>query len=428
MLLLKQSSSYQSIEKNYFKTYLLAILISMKKYLISTISKIRYPFERLEEFAENGESLEVKIEGLENATCKNGPTIWHRFRDFLPFNDLDISYSLGEGSTPLLESKQLAEYIGLNTLFLKNETLNPTWSFKDRGSFPCILMAKECKERFVATISTGNMGASLAAYGARSGIKPIIFIPMFCPEEKIRSMAIHGAIIFKVEAPDFGGMKKKILSLADTLKLRIVSGNGPIRVEGYKFCSFELFEQLNGKIPDFIAVPTSACGHIRGLFKGFCELREAGLIDQLPRMIIVQAANNSPLVTAFKQRKDKPIAFSDVHTIAKAITTGNPMGGDEILHKAYQYNWLAEDVTEEEILIGQRLLGQAGFFVEPSTATSLIAVKKLREAGQIKQDESVALMLTGSGLKDSEVFQHHPLNLILSNTAKIESDLSKVLS
>lgn len=400
----------------------------MRKYLVSTISKTKYPFERLEECAENGESLEVKIEGLESATPKNGSTIWHRFRDFLPFDNLNLSFSLGEDSTPLLESKKLAEYVGLNSLLLKNETLNPTWSFKDRGSFPCILMAKEFGEHFVATISTGNMGASLAAYGARSGIKPIIFIPIFCSEEKIRSMAIHGATIFKVDAPDFGEMKKKILGLADTLKLRIVSGNGPIRVEGYKFCSFELFEQLNGKIPDFIAVPTSACGHIRGLFKGFSELLEARLIDKLPRMIIVQAANNSPLVSAFKQGKQKPIPFSNVHTIAKAITTGNPMGGDEILHKAYKHNWLAEDVTEEEILIGQRLLGQAGFFVEPSSATSLIAIKKLREASKIKQHESVVLMLTGSGLKDSEVFQHHPLNLILSNISQIEADLSKVLA
>jgi threonine synthase len=399
----------------------------MDKYLISTLSRKKYPFERLEEFADNGESLEVKIEGLHRATPKSGPTIWHRFKDFLPFDHLHLSCSLGEGSTPLIESKQLAQYVDLNSLFLKNETLNPTWSFKDRGSFPCILMAKELGESFVATISTGNMGASLAAYGARSGIRTLIFIPAYCPEEKIRSMAIHGATIFKVEAPDFGEMKAKVLNLASKLKLRIVSGNGPIRVEGYKFTSFELFEQFNGKVPDFLAVPTSACGHIRGLFKGFSELLEAKLIDKLPRMIIVQAANNSPLVTAFKQGKHKPTPFSNIHTIAKAITTGNPPGGDEILHKAYTYNWLAEDVTEEEILIGQRVLGQAGFFVEPSAATSLIAVKKLRESHKIKQHESVVLMLTGSGLKDSEVFHHHPLNVILSNISQIEADLSKVL-
>lgn len=399
----------------------------MEKCLISTLSGVRYPFERLEEFAENGESLEVKIEGLNRATRKNGPTIWHRFKDFFPFDNLDLSYSLGEGSTPLLESNQLAKYTGLDSLLLKNESLNPTWSFKDRGSFPCVLMAKELGESSVATISTGNMGASLAAYAARCGIKPIIFIPPFCPEEKIRSMAIHGAHIFKLDAPDYGEMKRSILKLGKKLNLRIVSGNGPIRVEGYKFCSFELFEQLSGKTPDFIAVPTSACGHIRGLFKGFSELFEAGLITKLPRMIIVQAANNSPLVAAFKQGKDKPIPFSEVHTIAKAIMTGNPMGGNEILHKAYKHNWLAEDVSEEEILTGQRLLGQARFFVEPSAATSLIAVKKLREAGKIKRYESVVLMLTGSGLKDTEAFHHHPLNVILSDISQIENAIASYL-
>jgi threonine synthase len=399
----------------------------MKKYLVSTISGKKHPFERLEEFAENGESLEVKIEGLDQASIKAGSTIWERFGDFLPFDSFDPSLSLGEGSTPLLESEKLADYVGLKSLLLKNETMNPTWSFKDRGSLPCILMARECEERFVATISTGNMGSSLAAYGARAGIQPLIFIPHYCPEEKIRSMRVHGATIFKIEAPDYGEMKRKVLSLASQYQLRIVSGNGAIRAEGYKFTAFELFEQMKGNIPDFIAVPTSACGHIRGIFKGFVELKEAGLIKKLPRMIIVQAANNSPLVTAFKQKKSTPVPFKNVHTIASAITTGNPMGGDEILHKAYKHNWLAEDVTEDEILLGQMLLGQAGFFVEPSASSSLFAVKKLFLAGLIKNHESVVIMLTGSGLKDSEVFSRHPNDVIASNVSQIEADLSKVL-
>lgn len=399
----------------------------MSHCLISTISGIEYPFDQLEEFSENGESLEVKIEGLDRATPKSGATIWERFQDFLPFDNFQASLSLGEGSTPLLESGSLAEYVGIKSLFLKNETVNPTWSFKDRGSLPCILMAKKYNERFIMTVSSGNMGASLAAYGARSGIHPIIFIPPSCSEEKIRSMSIHGATIFKVEAPNFGEMKQQLLSLAAKLKLRISSGNNPIRVEGYKFCAFEIFEQLKGQIPDFIAVPTSACGHIRGLFKGFNELLKAGLIHRLPRMIIVQAANNSPLITALKQKKSKPVPFSNIHTIAKAITTGNPMGGDEILMKAYKYDWLGESVSEEEILLGQCLLAKAGFFVEPSSATSLIAVKKLLTAGKIKPNASVVLMLTGCGLKDSEVFQHHSVNVISSDIATIERDLAMKL-
>jgi threonine synthase len=396
----------------------------MKRCLVSTISGKEYPFHSLNEFTETGESLEIKLSGLSGAKVRTGNTIWERFSDFLPFKYRSED-SLGEGHTPLLSSSQLSEFVGIDSLLLKNETLNPTWSFKDRGSLTCSLMAQEMGERVLATISTGNMGVSIAAYGTRARLRSIVFIPTYCPKEKIQAMAIHGATIFKVEAPDYGSMKRQILQLADSLKLRIVSGNGPIRVEGYKACAFELYEQCGS--PDFIAVPTSACGHIRGIFKGFRELLEAGLISRLPRMIIVQAMRNSPLVSAFKQEKKKPIPFTNIQTVASAITTGDPPGGEEILHKAYHYNWLAEEVSEEEILESQRLLGRAGFFVEPSSATSLSAIKKLVHAGKIKKHESVVMVLTGSGLKDTEVFKHHPISLINSSIDTIEKDVRAYL-
>lgn len=406
----------------------MTIIGPKNKKLISTISGVPYAFERIEEFAENGESLEVKIEGLHQAKINAGKHLWQRFSDFSPFASFDIADSLGEGNTPLLRSEKISQFLNVDNLFLKNETMNPTWSFKDRGSLACILMAKEMGEKITATISTGNMGASIAAYGARSNIQPLIFIPTFCPEEKIRAMTIHGATVVKVAAPDYGEMKRKVLSLAASLKLRIVSGNGPIRTEGYKFTAFELYEQLNGDVPDFIAVPTSACGHIRGVFKGFRELKEAGIIHKLPRMIIVQTANNSPLVSAWKKKLKEPIPFSNFHTIAEAITTGNPLGGNELLHKAYEYDWLAEDVSEEEILISQRLLAEAGFFVEPASATSLYAVKKLRDAGKIEKNESVVLLLTGSGLKDAEVFKYHESKIYQFDVSSLETDINKFIS
>jgi threonine synthase len=397
----------------------------MNRYLVSTISGEKYPFDYLEEFAENGESLEVKIERSCPPSVREGATIWERFRDFLPF-DYAPELSLGEGNTPLLESRSLAKLIGLESLFVKNETANPTWSFKDRGSYLCTLMSKEKGERFISTISTGNMGSSIAAYGARAGLSSLIFTSNNCPEAKIRSMSIHGATVFQIDAPDYGEMKKAVFELTLKAKLRLVSGNGPIRVEGYKFCAFEIYEQLQGNLPDFIAVPTSACGHIRGLFKGFIELKEANLIRRLPRMIIVQAANNSPLVTAFKRGELNPVPFTNIQTIATAITSGNPPGGDEILHKAWRYEWLAEDVTEEEILEGQRELAKAGFFVEPSAATSLMAVKKLALDGKIKPHESVMLMLTGGGLKDTCALPDLSQCVIQSNLSNIERDLSAI--
>jgi len=396
--------------------------------LISTISGIEYPLERIEEFAENGESLEVSIPDIKNAKAYPGGNIWQRYLDFLPFNEVKPELHLGEGNTFLIRAdRRLQEFTGINNLFLKNETQNPTWSFKDRGSLACIYMAKEMKENITATISSGNMGNSIAAYGAKAGIKVIVFVPEFVPREKIFSMFIHGAKVIRVKADDYSKMKKHILGFARKLKLRIVSGNGPIRVEGYKLTAFEMFEQMKKRVPDYIAVPTSACGHIRGIFKGYRELQKAGFIDKLPRMIIVQAKNNSPVVSAIQQGKNQVIPFSNFHTIAEAITTGNPMGGKELIHKAKKYHWLAESVTEEEILQSQRKFGETGYFVEPASATSLYAVKKLFEAGKIEKDATVVLILTGTGLKDLDVFQHYQIDVLESDLHHIEGDVQDLL-
>jgi len=396
--------------------------------LVSTLSDIEYPFEKIEEFTENGESLEVSIPDIENAKIHSGENLWQRFLDFLPFNRMNPDLHLGEGNTPLVRADQrLQNFTGISGLYLKNETQNPTWSFKDRGSLACVYMAREMKEQITATISSGNMGNSIAAYGAKAGIQVIVFIPEFVPKEKIFSMFIHGAKVIRVKADDYSIMKKHILGFAGKLKLRIVSGNGPIRIEGYKLTAFEMFEQMKKQVPDYIAVPTSACGHIRGIFKGYRELKKAGLIDRLPRMIIVQAKNNSPIVSAIQQGKDNVIPFSNFHTIAEAITTGNPMGGKELIHKAYKYHWLSESVTEEEILQSQRKFGESGYFVEPASATSLCAVKKLFNAGKIEKDATVVLMLTGTGLKDLDVFQQYRVDVLESDIENIEKDVKSML-
>ncbi len=401
--------------------------ISNVKRLLSTISGQVFPFERIEEFAGNGESLEVAIEGLAHARARPGRYLWERFAGFLPV-EIDGEMTLGEGNTPLLPAgKALSEHTGVGQLLLKNETMNPTWSFKDRGSLTTIAMARQAGEPVTATISTGNMGNSIAAYGARSGIRAIVFVPDYAPLEKIRAMAIHGATVVKVAAPDYSLMKREVLGLAAGLNLRIVSGNGPIRTEGYKLTAFEMYEQLEGQVPGFIAVPTSACGHIRGIFKGYRELKEAGLTDRLPRMIVVQAANVNPVVSAIREGRDRinPVAGQ---TLAEAITSGDPPGGDEIVLKAKQYGWLAEDVTEEEILEAQRRLAGAGYFVEPAAATSLAAVRKLRAAGKIGEEDSVVLMLTGSGLKDMSVFTRQHVSVIESDLRRIRGDVEKILA
>jgi threonine synthase len=397
--------------------------------LQSTSGREEFPFDFIEELTPGGESLEVFIPGINAAKIKPGRYLWERFADFLPFTSVDPALSLGEGDTPLLEAGNLlTSYTGIDNLLLKNETVNPTWSFKDRGSLSCIWMAKAMKEKVTATISTGNMGNSLSAYGARAGLNVIVFVPEFTPVEKILAMKIHGATVLKVSAPDYSLMKNTVLGLAKEFSIRIVSGNGPVRVEGYKLTAFEMFEQLNREVPDFIAVPTSACGHIRGIFKGYKELYEAGLIRLLPKMIVVQAANNSPIVSAIKQGKNHIIPFTNFKTIAEAITSGNPAGGDEIVHKAHRYGWLAEDVTEEEIIESQQMFARAGFFVEPATATSLQAVKKLHAQGKIASNQTVVLMLTGSGLKDMDILRLQPQSVVESSINTIKEDLHRIIT
>lgn len=367
-----------------------------------------YPIERIKEWSEQGEPLEVVIPNIAAANINSGANIWQRFSEFFPFTELDTSFSLGEANTALTRAGlKLQSYTGLKNLYLKNETLNPSWSFKDRGSFTCIAFAKALNESLTATISTGNMGNSVAAYAARAGLKAVVFLPHFTPAEKVSAIGIHGAKIFKIETEDYSQMKKEILDKAQKMGIRVVSGNGAIRVEGYKSTAFEIFEQTQGQLPDYIAVPTSACGHLRGIFKGFRELKQAGLIDKLPKMIIVQSENINPIVAGIKAGKNVIIPALKQESIAEAISSGDPYGGQELIAKANKYGWLAEDLSEEEIAASQKMMARDGFFVEPAAAVSLGAVKKLYQQGKIEAEAEVLLMLTGSGLKDFEVIKDY---------------------
>mgnify|MGYP006421782147 CR=1 FL=1 len=398
----------------------------MKAYLKSVFTDQKYNINRLTEYGLDKEPLEVIINEIKYAKVKKEKNILKRYENFLPFKKISLNDSLGEGNTPIIKANNfLKNKIGHKNIYLKNETQNPTWSFKDRGSLMCCLLAKEMNETKIGTISTGNMGHSMAAYGAHLGLDTYVFVPDYAPEEKIKSMGIHGAKIYKISAPSYVKMKEKVLSLADKLNLRIISGNHPIRVEGYKLIAFEIYERFKDDLPDYIAVPTSACGHIRGIFKGFKELKKAGYIEKLPKMIVVQAKNNAPIVKALQKNLTDIIPFEDVKTLAKAITTGKPYGGKEIIVKAKKYNWLFSSVEEEDILKGQKWLAHNGLFVEPSSATSIMAIKNLVEKNLIKKDDKVLSVLTGSGLKDTYILNKQAINKKCIKYINIEKILKK---
>ena len=372
-----------------------------KPFLRSIDGQEEFPLESLAEYSSHGVPLECIIPGIGGKKIRQGKTVWERFAAFFPLEPLDMALSLGEGDTPYLKaSPSMQRFTGLSRLFFKNETVNPTWSFKDRGSFFCVQLSVLLGEKRCATISTGNMGHSMAAYGKRAGLETLIFIPRGTPSQKILPMLLHQGRVITLKGENFSELKTKVLTLSRDCGLRTVTGNGPHRIEGYKSLSFELTEQSGGDLPDYIALPVSATGHARGVYKGFKELFHSGIISRIPRLILVQAARNAPLALPLKRGEDRVLPFSDFTTAASALITGNPPGGDAFLRLALDNRWLGETVTEEEIIRGVSLLASEGIYAEASSATVVCALKKLVKRGALDASSTVAAIITGSGLKN----------------------------
>ncbi|MBO8174477.1 MAG: threonine synthase [Thermococcus sp.] len=347
---------------------------------------LRKPYQR----CECGEPLELELfEGFAGI----GKSVWERFVQFFPF-ELDLDLSLGEGDTPLIRARRLSKKLGVQ-LYLKNETVNPTWSFKDRGTFLGIHRALQLGFDKVGTVSTGNMAASVAAYASRAGLKAYILVSPNIAEEKLKQIAVYGAEVIKVRG-DYGKLYYESLKLGQKLGIYFINSDDPFRIEGYKSISFEIVEEI---MPDYVIVPTSSGGLIRGIIKGFLELKKSELIDRLPTFVCVQAEGCSPIYRAFVEGREKIERFENPHTIAHAIENPYPPSGNAVLRLLKKLNGICIAVSDEEILEAQRTLAQEAVFVQPASATGIAAVKKLREEGRIKEDEKIVSILTGAGLK-----------------------------
>jgi threonine synthase len=322
----------------------------------------------------------------------------------------------------------LKVYTGLDRLYLKNETANPTWSFKDRGTVVCCALARQLGEPYLATISTGNMGQSVAAYAARCGLKALIVVPATASPQKLQAAAVYGATILRVETDDLCNLKHQLAAVAKSLGLRITSGANPFRVEGYKFEAFEMWEQLDGVVPDFVIVPTSAGGHIRGIFKGWQELEAAGLVESLPTMVLVQAASNAPLADALVGELPEPVPYPPAKTYASALTSNDPPGGADLLRLAQNAGWLGATVAEEAICEGWEIAARAGLWVEPSSAIVLPALRQLAARGVIPRDACVVASVTGAGPKDMRLVENSSFTVVQTTLTALENQLKKFLS
>ncbi|MCD6372896.1 MAG: threonine synthase [Thermococcus sp.] len=317
-----------------------------------------------------------------------GKNVWERFYDFWPVKPA-LEFSLGEGDTPLVKSR-LGREFGIK-LYLKNETVNPTWSFKDRGTFLAMSYALKAGYKAVGTVSTGNMAASVAAYASRFGLKAKIFVSESASEEKLKAVGVYGGDVIRVRG-DYGRLYFESLKLGEKLGVHFINSDNPFRIEGYKGIAFEIAEEVS---PDYVLIPTSSGGLFRGIAKGFTELHESGLIDDLPTLIAVQAEGCSPICRAFKEGKAKIERFENPKTIAKAIANPYPPSGNAVLKLLREFGWGCVSVSDEEIKEGQRKLAGEGLFVQPASATGIAALEKL----DLPEGAKVVSILTGSGLK-----------------------------
>lgn len=351
---------------------------------------------------------EIDCGKINNENIINQP-IWQRYEDFYPYIDKNNMITLGEGFTPLVELKDLADSIGINGLYMKNETQNPTWSFKDRGTAVGIMDAKRLGYKKIGTVSTGNMATSVAAYGAAAGMETFVFVSKDISEEKVNPIAMYNPHLIKVEG-NYGELYFESLKIGRENDIYFINSDAPMRVEGSKTIAYEICEQLNFQVPDYVVVPTSAGGNIRGIEKGFREFKSCGLIDNVPKIICAQALGCSPIYNAYCNGNDTITRVERPHTIAHAIENPYPPSGNQVLRLLKRNGGIAAAVTDEEILKAQALLAQKGILGQPASSVPLAAVIKLKKEGFLKENEKIVCIVTGSGLKYTASFAMHKLN------------------
>lgn len=333
--------------------------------------------------------------------------IW-KYRNLLPVkNDIE-PVTLGEGNTPLLKSNTLAKISCVGQTYLKVESVNPTLSFKDRPLSVALTLSKQFGIEKVTTASTGNTGVAAAAYAARAEMPCKIFIPKSTPKEKLRMMKVYGAELQLVDGnfSDAYEIAGKVAYENNWLNLTSTFLN-PYAIEGNKTLAYELYEQYKG-VPDWIIIPIGAGPLLVSCYKGFKELKIAGKIDKLPKMVGVQAENCSPIVQAFNagESEVKPWVKKE-KTIASGIAdplTSYPNDGTRTLHTIRESGGAALAVTDEKIKYYQLLLAKKeGIFAEPASITAVAAMEAMNERRLVEKNQCVVSVITGHGVKDLEV-------------------------
>jgi len=330
-------------------------------------------------------------------------TLW-RYAEVLPDGE---RVSLGEGMTALLAAPRLGAAIGLQRLYVKDEGLNPTGSFKARGMTVAVTRAKQLGAKALAAPTAGNAGGALAAYAAAAGLPAVIVMPADTPVANVMECKAFGAKVVLLDGliSDCG---KYVAQNKDREGWYDVSTlKEPYRVEGKKTMGYELWEQFSGNLPDVILYPTGGGVGLIGMCKAFDEMQEMGWIgDDRPRMVAVQAEGCAPIVKAWESGREAAEFFPNAATMASGLRVPGPLGDLLILRMLRQTKGTALTVTDEEMLhAGKELASREGIFAAPEGAATVSAARKLAASGWIKPKETVVLFNTGTGYKYAEAWQ-----------------------
>tara|TARA_B100000029_G_scaffold102322_1_gene92718 strand:- start:2336 stop:3457 length:1122 start_codon:yes stop_codon:yes gene_type:complete len=316
-----------------------------------------------------------------------------------PFDSCEGFVSLGEGNTPIVKMDRLAERLNISEIFGKLECLNPTGSFKDRGTAMMISLAKASKVSSLVEDSSGNAGSSVAAYCSKAGITAHIFVPKSAPQPKLDQISVYGAITHKID-----GTREMVTEEASQFvdRNRLVYGAhklSPYFLEGTKTFAYELVRQNQGTLPQHLIMPVGNGSLYVGAWLGFKEMIQKGMIERAPLMHAVQAENVRPIVNEFSGRN---VAETALPTIAGGISVSNPPRSKQIIDILKETGGQAISVTEKAILKWQKIVAQDnGIYCEPTSAAAFAGLHQLTQNRFIVENESALVAITGFGLKDN---------------------------
>jgi threonine synthase len=333
-----------------------------------------------------------------------------RYAAMLPVHDLALAPPLRVGQTPLYRADRLAAVAGLQNVWVKDDGLNPSASFKDRAGAVALVVARQRKATVIAGATTGNAGSSMACLSASVGQPCVIFLPEKAPPAKIAQLLVFGAKVIAVR----GTYDQAFDLCVEVCQARgwfnRNTGANPFTREGKKTCSFEIWEQLGRQVPDWVAVSTGDGNILSGIWKGWSDLKAMGLIERTPRLLCAQAHTSNAVSRAVwnVQRAGRPARWSDLRiepvqatTLADSISVDLPRDGLAAVRAVIESRGIAVTVPDEDILAAiPELARNSGVFAEPAASCAWACVRKAAREGQIKREETVVCVSTGNGLKD----------------------------